>query len=529
MRSKTKYQFVRFLLILIASLTFGSLQSQDVVQKPSRQEALDYFSKGDYEKAYQGFSILLKSYSRDPLYKYYSGVCLVRMNTDPETAMNVLREAVASSQEIKSVPEDAWFYLGRAQQMSGRFAEAIKSYDRFSSQSGKKSAKQYDVARYIQECNEGKGQVKGSDILVSEVMKKEVPEAAKSKEQETAEKAARPPVVKPVAKPDTQIEKLPDVYDKMLTEGMNYQVKADSLSALAAEYRRAYDNLPEARKPAYKIKISDTESLASKYRKLAVEKLNISNPVIKIDSEQVIPAATAKKPTGKNSAFEIMTDPVKIQNQIIEIDPQIPAGLVYRIQMGVFGKPVSPSFFKGISPVYAFKIPGSVMTRYFAGMFRTAADANKALLKIKQIGFRDSFLVAIADGAPVSMERALTLEKVWGGKPIFSAEEEQGKNPAEAGPPTLNFKVEIMRSVKPLKEEIAESYHKMAGTRSFEILTAENGSTVYLIGKFITFESASEYADLLNRNGYREARVVAYLGAREIPVETAKKLFENTK
>jgi hypothetical protein len=28
------------------------------------------------------------------------------------------------------------------------------------------------------------------------------------------------------------------------------------------------------------------------------------------------------------------------------------------------------------------------------------------------------------------------------------------------------------------------------------------------------------------RNGYKEAKVVAWLGKREIPVETAKKLFE---
>jgi hypothetical protein len=29
------------------------------------------------------------------------------------------------------------------------------------------------------------------------------------------------------------------------------------------------------------------------------------------------------------------------------------------------------------------------------------------------------------------------------------------------------------------------------------------------------------------RNGLKEAKVVAYLGKKEIPVETAKKLFEN--
>jgi sulfur carrier protein ThiS len=50
-----------------------------------------------------------------------------------------------------------------------------------------------------------------------------------------------------------------------------------------------------------------------------------------------------------------------------------------------------------------------------------------------------------------------------------------------------------------------------------------------LVGKFITFETAAEYADLLKRNGYREAQVVAWLGKKEIPIETARHLFDNLK
>jgi sulfur carrier protein ThiS len=57
----------------------------------------------------------------------------------------------------------------------------------------------------------------------------------------------------------------------------------------------------------------------------------------------------------------------------------------------------------------------------------------------------------------------------------------------------------------------------------------EDGKFAYLVGKFITFETAAEYADLLKRNGYREAQVVAWLGKKEIPIETARHLFDNLK
>ena len=86
-----------------------------------------------------------------------------------------------------------------------------------------------------------------------------------------------------------------------------------------------------------------------------------------------------------------------------------------------------------------------------------------------------------------------------------------------------------MRSSKPLKGDIYSGIEKMAGTRGLDILKLDDGSVAYVIGKFITFESAEEYADLLVRNGYREARVIAWLGKKEIPIETARQLFENMK
>ena len=50
---------------------------------------------------------------------------------------------------------------------------------------------------------------------------------------------------------------------------------------------------------------------------------------------------------------------------------------------------------------------------------------------------------------------------------------------------------------------------------------------MYLIGKFLTFESALSYSDLLVRNGIKMARVAAYLGEKEIPIGKARELFDN--
>lgn len=225
------------------------------------------------------------------------------------------------------------------------------------------------------------------------------------------------------------------------------------------------------------------------------------------------------------SVFKVAARPDYSAKDQIAINPEVPYGLMYRIQIGIFRNLVTPAYFKGITPVYGVKAEGSDKTTYFAGMFRKSVDAGKALIAVKGKGFKDAFVVPVLDNKPVSADRAKILEKEWGGKPLFV----RAETIRDTVPPTLVYRVEVVKSTKPLNKELLENIKKLAAARGLDILTNESGQNVYVIGKFLTFESASEYADLLLRNGYREAIVVAYLGKREILVETARKLFENIK
>jgi hypothetical protein len=220
-----------------------------------------------------------------------------------------------------------------------------------------------------------------------------------------------------------------------------------------------------------------------------------------------------------------LATPVPDADMKIIIDGEAPDGLIYRIQIGVFSKSVAPSYFKGITPIYAFKVAGTENKSYYAGMFRRNADAGKALLKVRSAGFKDAFVVALSGNTRVSADRAAIMEKEWENKPLLTI----SQSPADTVPPTLLFRVEAVRSLKPLKDDVVEGIKKVAGNRGLDIQPIDNGSTSYLIGKFITFDSAAEYADILIRNGYREARVVAFLGKKEIPVETAKQLVKSPK
>ena len=522
MKLKSRNIYIWLYIVFIAHLFCLNIYSSNAQQKPSRQAAIDAYSKGEYEKAFREFNLLLESYSKDPLYKYYMGVCLVKMDSYPENASAYLRDALNGSLDIKDIPDDAWFYLGRSQQMAGKYPDAIKSYNNYEVKVGKKKARESDISRYIQECNEGRGLIKDPEYREIDFISETKTGTHDAMQKADGAEAAMQSPVKPVPRK----EDLPQEYDKVLSQAMDYQVKADSLNALVSEYKEELGRLPPSQQKAARSKISEMESLALEYQKLADEKFGntASRPAARVDV--IVPASVPdpKKSEEVYSLFSVDPNPLLVGDQKISMDPELPSGLIYRIQVGVFSKPLEASFFKGISPVAGFRITGTEATRYFAGMFRRMADASWSLTTVKQLGFRDAFITAVLDGKTVSIDRALLLENDWSQKPLTKIV--PIPKTGEAAASTLIFRVEISRSVKPVGYEVEETYRKLAGNRGYDKISTGDGTIVYLIGKFITSESASDYAGLLNRNGYREAKVVAYAGNKEIPVETAKQLFE---
>jgi len=569
---KLKQQISLFLLIIVISSTTNDIFPQNTSKKPTRQSSLETFSKGNYEEAFNEFQNLLITYPKDPLYKYYSGVCLVKLNKDPEKAVTLLSQALQSASAIKQLPSDVSFYLGRAQQMEGNYSEALISFDKYTEVAGKSASRELGVPEFINQCRQETGKivdidVKPDDILLNDIVdpariyadKEEVVVPQKQENVETVPKTA-----------------LKEEYDMVLDEAIQSQFMADSISDLILQQKKEIDKLPVAEAVVLKEKISENELLAASFQKLADQKYQEANAAMNPQQqkpEQIEPLQqsevkfikdTISKPDIHNivvsnqkedkelvketdkrsdisqmaapldeknyeiySYFEVLEKPVTDPSEKIIIDGEVPAGLIYRIQTAVFRNPVAPAYFKGIKPIYGFRIPGNDKTIYYCGLFRRISDANRALTRVKTKGFKDAFVVALLESKRISSDRAVLLEKEWGHKSFVSIDKSLKEKELDTVPPTLSFRVEVLRSVKPLKDDSLGEIRKMAGTRGLDILPLNDGNIAYLVGKFITFESAAEYTDLLVRNGYREAKVVAFLGKREIPVETAKQLFDS--
>jgi len=529
-----KYLKHLFLVLLIFFIESSSadLSSQGVKQKPTRQSSMEAFSGGDYEKAYCEFSELLKTYSKDPLYKYYSAVCLINLERNPEEAVALMQQALESNAAARPLPVEAMFYLGRARHLSGKYPEAIDSYTRYSDQVGKKAAKEQGIPDFIQQCLHERGALEMVAELPAEPVKEEVkPTVAVTSvavveiaENITSDKAL------PVK------EDLPEEYSSIIEEALVFQFLGDSVNALVADQKQKIEMMPNDKKPASKAKIAEYELLAASYQKSADQKYSEAELAMNPDKQkqnqdEVMQVSLPITDTVDIfSYFEILEKPVTDPGVKVRINPEVPQGLIYRIQVAVFRNPVSPVFFKGITPVYGFKAEGSDLKTYYAGMFRRLSDARNALADIKGKGFRDSFIASFMGKKSVSADRAAVLAKEWEEKPFERVViKKQVVVPADNLIPTLTYRVEVMRVAKPVKPNVIESLKTLAGGRGLDIITLEDKKIVYLIGNFITFESAAEYADLIVRNGYRDARVIAWLGTKEIPVETAKQLFENLK
>ena len=415
----------------------------------------------------------------------------------------------------------------------------------------------------VQQCNAKRGKVAATELIPAMVVKDEKKEVVKVENQQGSDETNLKSVEK-----DTSLKKnLPMGYEKILDDALESQIKADSLYAVAAEQKKQLEKLPAEERRTMKVKISENEMAAASFQKSADQKYNeaqtamnpdMSQPVVKMEVEkqpgnktinqyvkqtdnQVIKATTGQPDTVRKvahasiktveifSVFEVLPKPVTDPNEKIKIDPEVPEGLIYRIQVAVFRNPVALSYFKGITPVYGFKVSGSDKTNYYVGMFRRSADAVKALNSVKSKGFKDAFVIPMSGNKFISADRAAVMEKEWGKKPLMTITNSGNQSQIDTLPPTLAFRVQVIRSLKPVKDDVIEGMRKLSGNRGLDIQYTDDGNIAYLIGKFITFESAAEYTDLLIRNGYREAKVVAWLGKKEIPVETARQLFDDLK
>jgi hypothetical protein len=233
---------------------------------------------------------------------------------------------------------------------------------------------------------------------------------------------------------------------------------------------------------------------------------------------------------------------VTTMNQVFPSHPinvPLPEGLIFRVQVGAFRKPVPNQLFREFGPVSGELLTNG-LTCYLAGYFNGSQDALEARTMIRGIGYADAFIVAYCDGKRMTFNQGKAME-ANGLCRKQSKEELQlalnqllQQNKEEVQTPVipvavdpnsteanqdLYFTVQVAVYNKPLINPTIKGVNELLVTKT------EKGQFRYSSGEFISFAEARDRKNLVVAKGIPDAYVVAYYRGKRISIGEANKLL----
>ena len=219
-------------------------------------------------------------------------------------------------------------------------------------------------------------------------------------------------------------------YDEAVTQGLLFQMRADSMLRLVEAQVLALATAQELQKDSIKIAIRDYDAQAVAFQNKANEwytqilvledtRLAVVNNNTKALDKQLTfdqikkvtdnTLKTSDQQKVQESEFSILSKSPYSESNPIPIDTSLPDGVVYKIQLGAFSKPLTENTFKGLVPVSGEKLPNGII-KYYVGLFRRFADTEDALRRVHEYGFKDAYIIAFYNSKIINPERARQLE-----------------------------------------------------------------------------------------------------------------------
>jgi hypothetical protein len=229
----------------------------------------------------------------------------------------------------------------------------------------------------------------------------------------------------------------------------------------------------------------------------------------------------------------------------IPINVRAPKGLVYRVQVGAFRKPIPQNLYSSFNPVSGELSPNG-LTLYMAGYFNNAKNAVTARKQIQQLGYSDAFVVAYCDGEKITLGEARILESKGECIPLDSTNFilAIASNTKEALKEQKSIETKPSNQNKTSNEPLLQASQKLFYTVQIavynqlvnekvkfptlnEIATTKisTGQIRYSTGRFSDLNSAKERKDKAIQSGIKDAFIVAYFKGDRITIAAAKDLL----
>jgi len=197
-------------------------------------------------------------------------------------------------------------------------------------------------------------------------------------------------------------------------------------------------------------------------------------------------------------SFQIVEKSLYDTENPIPVNEQLPNGVVYKVQLGAYSKPLEIAVFKGMIPVSIERVAGTKVSKYFIGKFEKFSDAEKALTTIKSKGFKDAFIVAWYNGKSVPTNRAQSLEDKESTKSVVVTVKKVSDSILVKG---RVYIVQIGKYPNKLPDGVYQTVKAIASGKDIIRKPGEQGQMIYSIGNYSTLEEANRIKDNLIASG----------------------------
>ena len=239
-------------------------------------------------------------------------------------------------------------------------------------------------------------------------------------------------------------------------------------------------------------------------------------------------------PTLINKKIFVLTDKkVYSKENPIPLNPRIPKGLIFKVQVGAFRNQIPQDLFQGFAPISAEKLRDDI-TRYRVGYFKTFQDANQAKNQVRGLSDRysDAFVVALNNGKRIKLSAARSIlsnqpvdsiqpPSLSSNKSLSALRTEIAKDLSLSPAKTTDqingifYSVQIGAFSKPLLKENAPNVSPL-------LVSIVNNLYKYSTGEFKNIElAARKKAELLDNGTLTDAFIIAYNNGRSISLQQA--------
>ncbi|MBI35930.1 MAG: hypothetical protein CMP67_11270 [Flavobacteriales bacterium] len=286
-----------------------------------------------------------------------------------------------------------------------------------------------------------------------------------------------------------------------------------------------------------------------------------SPELVEIDMESVALLNKSGAVNDIPEEFSLDSDKRYAPTAEIPVDPPMPKGIIYQVQVGAFRQKIDPGIFNGLSPLVGEQISNGI-TRYKVGYFRGFTSANIAKGRIRQLGYPDAFVVVFYNGKRITVEKAeevisaadeseqfvyknLVMDEVKqlkslgiandeGDELLASSEENTEINTASPDSKALTPSAENGLSNDLLKinglfytvqvgvYKTPRSSSDLYGLSPLYTEKTSNGYLRYTTGMYKDYNSADQKKEDVRNQGIRDAFVTAYKDNKRISVAQAR-------